>query len=240
MSPDVSGSAPEISANVVLLPAPLGRSVRGSRRSRISNDRSLTATSPPNGLRAGFTSSSGPSCAARWSRRPAARASGTGGGDGVGSRRSIHGHTPSRARCSSTISSTPNTIISKLPERPRSCGQHVLQHLLQERDQRRADHGAPDAAGAADHRHEQVLDARGDAERRRIHEALQVRVEPAGDAGQQRRVHEHDDLEPRTVDAERLAPCRSRRAARGSRGPGRESSRLCVAHSAASASAQIR
>ena len=37
-----------------------------------------------------------------------------------------------------------------------------------------------------------------------IHEALQVRVEPARHRREQRRVDEHDDLEPRRVDAEGL------------------------------------
>ena len=82
--------------------------------------------------------------------------------------------------------------------------QPVLQHLLHQRDQRRADHRAPHAAGAADDRHEQVFDALVAAERRRIHEALQVRVQPAGNAREQRRVDEDDDLEPRAVDAEGL------------------------------------
>ena len=57
--------------------------------------------------------------------------------------------------------------------------QQVLQLLLEQRDQGRAEHRAPQVARAADHRHEQVLDADVEVERRRVHEALQVRVEPA-------------------------------------------------------------
>ena len=64
ISPDVSGSAPEMSAKVVLLPAPLGPMSPRISPLTISNERSLTATSPPNALRAFLTSSSGPSCAA--------------------------------------------------------------------------------------------------------------------------------------------------------------------------------
>ena len=57
-------------------------------------------------------------------------ASGTGGGARCGSRRAIHGHTPSRARCSSTTISMPNTTISKLPLLAEQRRQEVLQHLL--------------------------------------------------------------------------------------------------------------
>jgi hypothetical protein len=91
----------------------------------------------------------------------------------------------------------------------------------------------------ADHGHEQVLDALVDAERRRIDEALQVRVEPAGDAREQCRVHEHHDLESRRVDAEGLDHVEPPFNARTAR-PGRESEKLRVDQSAASAIAQIR
>ncbi len=121
-----------------------------------------------------------------------------------GSNLASHGHTPSRVRCSSMIISMPKTTISKLPSRPSNCGSQLLQQLLQQRDQRRADDRAPDAAGAADHRHEQVLDALVDAERRRIDEALQMRIQPPGNAGEQRGVDEDDDLQRPCVDAEGL------------------------------------
>jgi hypothetical protein len=52
--------------------------------------------------------------------------------------------------------------------------------------------------------HEEVLDPLTKTERRRIHEALQMRVEPSGDARKERRVDEDNDLEARPVDAERL------------------------------------
>jgi hypothetical protein len=52
------------------------------------------------------------------------------------------------------------------------------------------DGGAGDRAGelaeAARDRHQQVLDARAHVERRRADEAVLVRVEPAGEAGEQR------------------------------------------------------
>jgi hypothetical protein len=55
---------------------------------------------------------------------------------------------------------------------------------------------------AADHRHEQVFDTLVEIEGRRIHEALQMCVEPTGNAREERCIDEHHDLEPRAVDAE--------------------------------------
>ncbi len=83
-------------------------------------------------------------------------------------------------------------------------GQHVLQLGLQQRDQRGAQHRAPQVARAADHGHEQVFDADVEVERRRVDEALQVRVEPARHRRQQRRQHEQFDALLRRVDAHRL------------------------------------
>jgi hypothetical protein len=50
---------------------------------------------------------------------------------------------------------------------------------------RRADERAPDVADAAEHGHEQVLDAHVEAEGRRVDGALEVREQPARDARQQ-------------------------------------------------------
>ena len=208
--------------------------------SRISNERSLTATRPPNCLRAlAQRAAAGRPRACACARRQRRR-SGTGGGARRGRSRAIHGHTPSRANCSSSTIRMPNTTSSKLPCRPSSPGSRSCSSLLQERDQRRAQHRAPHAAGAADHGHEQVLDALVDAERRRVHEPLQVRVQPSRDAREQRGVDERDDLQARGVDAERLDHVEPALAARGSRGPGASRAGCAVAHSAASASAQMR
>jgi hypothetical protein len=83
-------------------------------------------------------------------------------------------------------------------------GQPVLQPLLEHGDDARAHDRAPHVAGAADHRHEEVLDADVHAERGRVHEALHVRVQPARGAGEQRRDHEDHHARARGVHAHRL------------------------------------
>jgi hypothetical protein len=98
----------------------------------------------------------------------------------------------------------PNTTTSKLPLLPRSAGRMSCSTCFASVMTSGADYGAPHAARTADHGHEQVLDALVDAEWRGVHEALQVRVEPPRHGREQRRVDEHDDLEPCGVDAERL------------------------------------
>ena len=120
-SPDESESAPEMSANVVLLPAPFGPISPRISRGRISNDRSLTATNPSNCLRARFTSSSGPFISTR-SRVASGGASGTGCGRRAGRIRASHAPIPSRANCSNAIIKIPNTTISKFPDRPSTLG----------------------------------------------------------------------------------------------------------------------
>ncbi len=120
-SPRVSGSSPLIRLNIVLLPAPFGPiSPRISPR-RSSNDRSLTATRPPNSLRAARTSSSGPVAAASARCRS--------GGAGAGSAGFLRGNSfcsigvsPSGARCNSSTIRMPNTMISNCPDCPNSFG----------------------------------------------------------------------------------------------------------------------
>ena len=85
----------------------------------------------------------------------------------------------------------------------RDGGKHVLQHVLEQDDDRCADHGAGDLSGAADQRHEQKLDARADVERRRIHEPLHMRIEPAGKAGEH--AGENEDREPHAEAVDREA-----------------------------------
>ena len=170
----------------------------------ISKERSLTATRPPNCLRAARASSMrspgvGRSrcgqCRRRLRRLHPAR------------RREPalkNGMTPSRARCSSSTSRIPEHDRLELAGLADDLRQQVLQPLLEYREQPGADHRAPHEARAADHHHEQVLDPGVDRERRRIHEPQQVRVEPARQAGEQRGVDEDDDLDPGGVDAEAL------------------------------------
>src|SRR6266498_2693131 len=90
ISPDVSGSAPEIRLNIVLLPAPFGPMRPRISPHRIENDRSLTATSPPNSLRARRALSSGPSPEG-FDLASSGGASGSGGGALLGSSRASHG-----------------------------------------------------------------------------------------------------------------------------------------------------
>ncbi len=58
-------------------------------------------------------------------------------------------------------------------------GQQVLQAILQDGQQAGAEHRAPHVPHPAHHGHEQVFDAVVQAERRRVHRALQVRVQEA-------------------------------------------------------------
>ena len=83
-------------------------------------------------------------------------------------------------------------------------GQQHLELVLQDLHDAGADERAPDVADAAEHRHEQVLDAHVQAERRRVDGALEVREQPARDAGEQRREDERRDLDAEGVDAHRL------------------------------------
>src|SRR5690606_15060591 len=81
-------------------------------------------------------------------------------------------------------------------------GQDVLQLVLQGQDQPRTQHGAPHAARAAHHRHEQIFDAVVQAEGAGTDGALHVCVKPSRNAGQQGRVHKDDDFVAGHVDAE--------------------------------------
>ena len=96
--------------------------------------------------------------------------------------------------------------------------QIALQDFLQDHDDAGAEHRAPDIAGAADHGDEQIFDAGLRAERRRVGGALEMRIEPAGQAGEHRRIDEHQKLGARRLHAERFAgdmpaPQRADRAA---------------------------
>ena len=79
-----------------------------------------------------------------------------------------------------------------------------LQLVLDELDHTRTDEGAPDMADAAQHGHEQKLDALVDTEGRRVDRALEVRQQPAGNGRQHCRQHGGDDLAAKGRDAHRL------------------------------------
>ena len=80
-----------------------------------------------------------------------------------------------------------------------------MQEFLQHHHQSGAEHPAPDIAGAADHGDEEIFDAGLRAEWRRVGGALEMRIEPAGQAGQYRRIDEHQKLGARRLHAERFA-----------------------------------
>ncbi len=82
--------------------------------------------------------------------------------------------------------------------------QPVAQPLIGDGEHRRSEHRAPYEAGAADDRHEQILDAGVQRKRRRVHEALHVRVQPARCARHHRSEHEHDHARCPRVDAHRF------------------------------------
>ena len=126
--PAVSGSAPEIRVNVVLLPAPLGPMSAEDLAGADLERQSLTATRPPNACARLRTSSSGPVCA-RAARTGSGGASGTGAARGARQQRARSTATPvARELQESTIRiRTRHLEIALPPEQP---GQHVLQHCF--------------------------------------------------------------------------------------------------------------
>ena len=73
--------------------------------------------------------------------------------------------------------------------------QDVLQLIAQDGDAGRAKDCAPDAAGAAEHGHQQIFGASDDAERTGADRALEMRVEPAGETGEHGCIDEQHQLE---------------------------------------------
>ena len=169
-----SGSTPVTRLKIVHLPAPFGPIRPRISPARTSKLTSLTATRPPNSLRTARTEQrlAVPAASAR-----AAAAAGARRGRGLrargGAARRARGQRPSRAYCSSRTAATPKTIDLEVAAAAEQLRQEDLQLVLQQRDERRAEERAPDVARAAEHRHEQVFDARVDAERRRVDGALQ-------------------------------------------------------------------
>ena len=115
--PWFSGSAPVIRLNIVVLPAPLGP-IRPRISPALTSKLTLsTATRPPKRRVAPATLRIGWPRSGCWrcSSDPAAM-----GGVGCtrGSQRSAKGTMPARARCSSRMNSTENTMTSSWPEAP--------------------------------------------------------------------------------------------------------------------------
>ena len=162
---------------------------------------SLTATSPPNALRALCACSSGVpgggsatsgSCwlprgtrRRRWRRRP-----------------NRIGHNPLEANLQDQHqhrAEGDGFEIAGIADQP---GQEVLQLVVQNRNSGGAENGAVNAAGAAEHRHQQIFGAGVDAEWAGIDRALEMRIQPAGQAGEHRGIDEDDELGRGGVDAE--------------------------------------
>ncbi len=227
LGPGSGGSAPVIRLNIVVLPAPLGP-IRPRISPALTSKLTLsTATRPPKRrvapatVRIGWPRS-GLLAGARAS--PAARG---GGGLHGGSQRSAKGTMPARARCSSRMNSTENTMTSSWPEAPGEITGSQSWMLFLSRVTTAAPTIAPEQVGhAADHRHQQEEDADIDVEGRRADEAAHVGVEPARQRRQQGRDDEGDELHAERIDAQALGrmtrPPRSARTAR----PSRESSRF--------------
>ncbi len=79
--------------------------------------------------------------------------------------------------------------------------QQRLQLIFQQGQECRSENRAPHITGAAHHSHEQVFDTGVEAERCRTYRALQMRIQPAGDASQQCRQHKDQYFYPSRVDA---------------------------------------
>ena len=204
--PPLAGSTPVIRLNIVLLPAPFGPIRATISLAFTSNDTLLTATTPPNCLRASRTSSSAAGAVAGL----LARRQRGGVRRDLLARRTLwkqrHQPRPEAARRDlqqqHQQAAEDDGLELRLHLEQRR--QHALQNVLQDGDDARAEHRAPDVTGAADHRHEQILDAGIETERGRIHEQLEVRVEPAGQAGQHRGMDEDQKLHLRGRHAERF------------------------------------
>ena len=209
ISPAVGCSTPVTRLKMVLLPAPLGPIRATISPARTPKLTSLTATSPPKVLRTPASDNRG--VPAGGIARAGERL-GRGRARRLGARR----HQRRQARPQSLArglqqqhqqgSEHDRLVVAFAAEQGR---QDALQLVLEQRDDARAQDRPADVAGASSHGHQQVLDAGVDAERSLVHGALHVRVEPAGDARQQRRVDEHDELHARGADAEQLGGKRS-------------------------------
>ena len=206
--PPLAGSTPVIRLNMVLLPAPFGP-ISATISLRLHVERHVVDGNDAAELLAGLAHlAAARRPRLRTSPAPAAAAASVAIVSCSPTRRGSsairRGQSPPGATCSSSTSSAPNTMVSSCALHLEQRRQHALQNVLQDGDDARAQHRAPDVAGAADHGDEQILDAGVETERGRIHEQLEVRVEPAGQAGQHRGMDEDQQLHPRGRHAERF------------------------------------
>ncbi len=80
----------------------------------------------------------------------------------------------------------------------------VLDAVLQEGEDPGSDNGPDELGRPADHCHHEVVDADMDIERRRAHKATEMRIQPAGERGEQRGNRECDEPGAEGVDAQAL------------------------------------
>ena len=203
--PPVEVSTPVIRLKVVLLPAPLGPIRATISRAWTSKETSLTAMTPPNCLRAFSICSSTEGMLAARSR--------------AGKVKRRIGYLAARLDRQAAHQPRPDAGRRQLQQRDQEDAEHdglelalaaenirqiALQHFLQDHHDAGAEHRAPDIAGAADDGDEQIFDAGLGTERCRVGGALEMRIEPAGQAGQHRRIDEHQKLGARRLHAERF------------------------------------
>ena len=165
-----------------------------------SKSTSLTATRPPNVLRACCTlqqrrsrrgqRASGrlPVIARLWWRRRRRRPEQDRPQAG---RRGLQDQHQHGAECD-------GFVIAGIADQP---GQEILQFVAQEGDAGRAQDRAVNAAGAAKHRHQQIFGAGADAERAGRYRALEMRVKPSGQPREHRGIDEHHQFCGGGIDA---------------------------------------
>ena len=204
-APPVSGSTPVIRLKVVDLPAPLGPIRPTMSPARIEKLTSFTATRPPNclahrlHLQQQLAARRLVARAAAAARRPSrARAA----APAASGRRSVH--RPSGAYFSTSTSTMPKTMISKLPLVPISRGSSTCSWSSTRRttaEPRKAPQTLPTPPSTAMNRYSMpLLMPKGDGLTLR----WKMREQPARDGGQQRGDHEHDELVAEGRDAHRL------------------------------------
>ncbi len=193
-SPSVGSSTPEIMLKKVLLPAPLGPINAWISPALTFIDTSLLATSPPKRLVTLDDCSSTVPRSGSTRRASVAMPRGTRATSARRKRwprRSSAGHTPSAKRCNTSSIKRPNTITSKLPLVPSRPGRMSCSFSLSSvitAAPSTAPHRCPAPPTTAMNRYSMPMLR---VERRGVHEALRVRIEPARDRGRERRQHEY-------------------------------------------------
>ena len=189
--PPLAGREPDIRLNSVVLPAPLGPISPWISPVSTVSETSFTATSPPNRRVSPVTSS-------RATGQPCRSAAGTAAWRRRCNRSRQPWAAPMRPVGISSTEATrirPNAIDLILADRSKP--------LRHQRQQHRPDDRAADIRKAADDDEDQRVDGVFEGEHQRTDVADIGGVETAGEAGEERRNDERDQLEARHVDADR-------------------------------------